>query len=147
MQFTDKPAALVPLFVALVHAVLVGAAFAELLLIWVVVVKFSDQRQEVIMRAIAAAAGLLLYLGSKTLGVSIPAFMLTALALGGKYTLGIVGAALPILTGWIVAWWLCRYLNSRSRRRDIAVLLYSIFRYLPDMPERVFASVRAEDDE
>ena len=106
-------------FHAALHVVLVAAIIGKLLLIWGVIVEFSPSGQERIMRSIAATCGLLLYLGAKALGVSIPMFLLGALTQSGAYMTGFLGALMPALLGFIVSWYVCRYFNSRDARKNL----------------------------
>ena len=71
------------------------------------------------MRSIAAVSGLLLYLGAKALGVSIPMFLLGALTQSGAYLTGFLGALMPALLGFIVAWYVTRFFNSRNARKNL----------------------------
>jgi hypothetical protein len=66
-----------------------------------------------------SAAGLLLYVGAKALGLSIPALVLHALGQSASFTTGLVGELLPALTGILVAWYVTRYFNSRNERRNL----------------------------
>src|ERR1044072_1349635 len=93
-------------FHGLVHVVLAAAALCELLLLGVVIWKFTSKGwQEKIMRSAAAVSGLLLYLGAKALGLSIPAFLLQVLGQGVSYTTGLIGVLVPWLSGLLVAWY------------------------------------------
>jgi hypothetical protein len=103
----QDPATMLAVFHAALNVVLVAAILGKVLLMWVVVAKFSPGWQEQIMRSIAATCGLLLYLGAKALGLSLPMFMLGALTQGGAY-----------VTGFLVAWYVTRYFNSRDARKN-----------------------------
>ena len=122
------PATLVVIFQVLINAVLIAAMGGKLLLLYTVIARFSPTWQERIMRSIAATCGLLLYLGAKALGVSIPMFLLGALTQSGAYLTGFLGALMPALLGFIVAWYVTRYFNSR---------LFAVFKYqpLPDVAD------------
>ena len=93
-MLTPNPTATAAIFHVLVHAALTAAALARILLIWAVIWPFATRRAEIIMRSAAAVCGLLIYLGAKTLGLSIPQFMLSALTQATSYTTGIVGEQL-----------------------------------------------------
>lgn len=75
------------------------------------------------MRSAGAVCGLLLYLGARSLGLSIPAFLLHALGQGTSLTTRIVGALLPAMTGILVAWYVTRYFNSLVSMRVLALAL------------------------
>jgi hypothetical protein len=118
MTMTD-PTAVAIVFTVLANAGLIGAMLGKLALLYTIVIKFSPSWQERVMRSIAATAGTLLYTGAKSVGISIPAFLLQALTEGGAYLTGIVGAMAPALVGYVVAWYVTRYLNSRNARRNL----------------------------
>jgi hypothetical protein len=71
------------------------------------------------MRSIAATAGVLLVLGSRAVGVSIPAFMLNALMLGGFYLTGVIGSIVPAAAGFAVAWVVISRFNSRNEFKNL----------------------------
>jgi hypothetical protein len=110
---------MVTIFTGLIHAVLVAAALCQLLLIAVVIARFNRSIQETIMRSAAAVAGVLLYLGAKALGLSIPAFLLEALTQGRAYLTGVAGAIAPAFIGFVVAWYVTGYFNSRNERKNL----------------------------
>jgi hypothetical protein len=93
--------------------------FGKLVLIYAVVARFSTSWQERIMRSIAAVCGLLLYLGAKALGLSLPSFLLQALTQSGAYLTGLMGALFPAMLGFLTAYYVTRYFNSRDARRNI----------------------------
>jgi hypothetical protein len=115
----QDPATMLAVFHAALNVVLVAAIGGKVLLMWVVVAKFSPGWQEQIMRSIAATCGLLLYLGAKALGLSLPMFMLGALTQGGAYVTGFLGALMPAMLGFLLAWHVTRYFNSRDARRNL----------------------------
>ena len=110
---------MIAVFHAALHVVLVTAIIGKLLLIYTVIAKFSSSTQERIMRAIAATCGMLLYLGAKALGLSLPMFLLGALTQGGAYLTGFLGALMPALLGFVVAMYCCHYFNSRNARKNV----------------------------
>jgi hypothetical protein len=110
---------MVTIFTGLIHAVLVAAALCQLLLIGAVIARFNRSTQETIMRSSAAVAGVLLYLGAKALGLSIPAFLLEALTQSGAYLTGLAGALAPAAVGFLVAWYVTGYFNSRNERKNL----------------------------
>jgi hypothetical protein len=97
-------AVMAAIFSLLVQGVLVLAAIAQLVLIWIVISGFGGSRQQVVMRAIAAVAGLLIYVGARSAGMTIPALLLDAMMLSGRYVSGFVGSVIPAATGLVVAW-------------------------------------------
>jgi hypothetical protein len=119
MPSIKDPTLLSGIFIVLVNAGLVAAMAGKLVLIYAIVAKFSPSWQERIMRSISAMAGCLLYVGAKAFGLSIPVFLLAALTEGRAYITGSVGALLPAGVGFIVAWYVTGYLNSRNARRNL----------------------------
>ena len=117
-MFND-PATMLAFFSTLIHLVLVSAALCQLLLLATVIAKFNRSTPEVIMRSAAAVAGVLLYLGAKAMGLSIPAFLLQAITQSGSYLTGLAGALLPAAVGFLVAWWVTRYFNNRNERKNL----------------------------
>jgi hypothetical protein len=117
------PATLAVVFSVILHAILIAAAFGIALLVWAVIAKFPAPegrlRQEIIMRSVAATAGVLLVLGSRAVGVSIPAFMLNALLLGGFYLTGVIGSIVPAAAGFAVAWVVISRFNSRNESKNL----------------------------
>jgi hypothetical protein len=99
------------------------AAAAQLALIWIVINSFGGGRQQVIMRAIAAVAGLLLYVGARSAGVTIPALLLDAMMLSGRYISGFVGSVIPAAVGVVVAWIVTSQFNNRRKHLVGARLL------------------------
>jgi hypothetical protein len=118
MHITD-PTTVAVVFTVLANAGLIGAMLGKLALLYTIVIRFSPSWQERVMRSIASTAGVLLYIGAKAVGISIPAFLLQVLTEGGAYLTGIVGAMAPAAVGYIVAWYVTRYLNSRNARRSL----------------------------
>lgn len=110
---------MVTIFEALVHLVLFLAAIGQILLVFVIITRFSSDMQEVIMRALAAACGLLIYIGSKTFGLSIPDLAFQALSTSFPVAIGLVGLVIPSFIGVLVAWYVISYLNSRNVLRKI----------------------------
>jgi hypothetical protein len=118
MQITD-PTTVAVVFTVLANAGLIGAMLGKFALLYTIIVKFSPSWQERIMRSIASVSGTLLYVGAKAFGLSIPVFLLRALTEGGALLTGAIGAMAPALVGYLCAWYLIRYLNSRNARRNL----------------------------
>jgi hypothetical protein len=117
------PATLAVVFAVILHAILVAAAFGIVLLVWAVIAKFPAPagrlRQKIIMRSIAAVAGVLVVLGSRAVGLSIPAFMVNAMMLGGYYVTGVLGSIIPGAAGLLVAWIVISRFNSRNEFKKL----------------------------
>ena len=112
-------ASLIVFFQVIIRIALAGAILSKFALLYAVVVKFSPSLPERLMRAIAATAGLLLYLGAKTVGLSVPAFLMQALLTSGALLTGVLGAVLPAAVGFVVAWYVTGYFSSRDARRAL----------------------------
>ena len=117
-MLTDQ-ATMLAIFSALIHLVLVSAALCQLLLITMVIARFNRSTPELIMRSAAAVAGVLLYLGAKALGLSIPAFLLQAITQSGSYLTGLAGTLAPAAVGFVVAWYVTGYFNNRNERKNL----------------------------
>jgi hypothetical protein len=118
MHPTD-PALVAVVFAVLANAGLIGMMLGKIALLYTIVVKFSPSWQERVMRSIASTAGVLLYVGAKSIGISIPVFLLPVLTEGGAYLTGALGALAAALVGYLCAWYVTRYLNSRNARRNL----------------------------
>lgn len=114
----DKPM-MVGIFTVLTHVTLLLAALGQLTLIIVIILKFSAFIQEQIMRSLAAACGLLIYVGAKAVGVSIPDLIIQSLSTTLPLSIGLLGIALPALSGFILAWYVVRFLNSTNALRNV----------------------------
>ena len=110
---------LIPLFHWLVYIILVGALFAKGLLLFIVIARFSPSGVEQIMRSIAAVCGLLLCLGAKAVGLSVPMLLLGALTQSGAYLTGFLGALMPAALGFLVSFFVVRFFNSRNARKNL----------------------------
>jgi hypothetical protein len=150
-MFND-PAMMASIFRVLVHLSLASAALSQILLIAAVVWKFSPRRTETIMRSAAAVCGLLLYLGAKALGLTIPEFLLYALTQSGSYLTGLIGALVPAITGFLCAWYVTRYFNSRNERKNIvgmrvlALVMTIVFHLFIDTYIATFDAAHHGDD-
>jgi hypothetical protein len=118
---------------------------------YTMITKLSPRWQEQIMRSIAATAGCLLYVGAKAFGLSVPTFLLAALTEGREYLTGFVGALLSAAAGFVVAWYVTGYLNSRNARRNLVgmrllalVMTVVFFLYADDYIASVDAAHQAD---
>jgi hypothetical protein len=123
--------ALAAIFGVLVQAVLVIAALCQLLLIGIVITSFGGSRQQLIMRAVAATVGLLIYVGARSAGITIPALLLDAMMLSGRYVSGFIGSVIPAAVGLLVAAIVTSQFNNRRKHlvgaRLLALLLAVTF--------------------
>lgn len=140
-MLTD-PAVMVAVFRVLVHLALAAAAISQIVLIGAVIWKFSPRMAEIIMRSAAAVCGLLLYLGAKAFGLSIPTFLLYALTQGGAYVTGIVGSLFPAATGFLVAWFERKNIVAM---RILALVMTMVFFLFMDTYVATFDVAHGED--
>ena len=71
---------MVQVFIVLLHVALLLAAVGQVTLIAVIILQFSSEMHEKIMRALATACGFLIYVGAKAVGLTIPDIMYKALS-------------------------------------------------------------------
>jgi hypothetical protein len=110
---------MVEIFHLLAHVVLIGAALGKFVLLWGIIWEIVPSGPERIMRSLASISGVLLYVGAKTFGLTIPGLLLASLAMGGAYTTRLFGAVFPAATGFLVSWFVCRFLSSRDARKNL----------------------------
>jgi hypothetical protein len=113
---------MVLIFTILTHLVLLAAALG---MIWLIVMVIggrffgqTDFNGETFMRCLAAACGLLLYLGSTAVGLSIPEMMFKALSTSFPIAIGVTGILFPACLGFLVSWYVIRELNSKDARQN-----------------------------
>jgi uncharacterized protein YecT (DUF1311 family) len=91
-----KAFSMVDIFDWLTHIVLLLAAFGMLILILTMILGLSKSRPvEATMRAVACACGLLLYISSKAIGLSLPDLVFNALATSFPWKVGLAGIIAP----------------------------------------------------
>jgi hypothetical protein len=112
------PAVFVIAFTWLLHAALLGAVLCQIVLLFVVITRFDRSTPETIMRSASAVAGLLLFITSLAMNLSIPALMLSVITQGGALMTGLFGAILPAAVGFLVAAYANRYFSNRDTRRN-----------------------------
>jgi len=74
---------------------------------------------EAIMRAVACACGLLLYISSKSGGFSLPDLVFNALSTSFTWKVGVAGFLAPSCLGFLSAWYVGRYLNSMDELKNV----------------------------
>lgn len=100
-----------------VHATLLLAALGQFVLILLVIFRFSSPPHEKAMRALAAGCGLLVYVGLKAAGISIPdAYRASSM---GAISVGTFGVALPFAAGLSIAWYSVRTLAGRNPEQNV----------------------------
>ena len=124
------------IFTILVHAALLFAAFGQFYLLLSVILRFSSYEHEKLMRGLSAACGLLIYVGSKALGLSIPTFIYESLSTTVPISIGLLGVIAPSVMGFVIAWYVVRYLNSKDAVRNVVgmrvltmIMTYVFFLY------------------
>jgi hypothetical protein len=117
---TEKVSIMVQIFYWLVHIVLLLAAVGIVILILTMVLGISSNRPiEAIMRAVACACGLLLYISSKAVGFSLPDLVFNALSTSFPWKVGIAGFIAPSCLGFLSAWYVGRYFNSADALKNV----------------------------
>jgi hypothetical protein len=101
-----------------VHATLLTAAIGQLVLIFLIMFGFASLKHEKIMRGLAAICGLLIYVGMKAAGFSIPDAMYRALSTS-VISVGLLGVLLPSAAGLLVAWYAIGILQSRHPEQNV----------------------------
>lgn len=96
------------------HLATLVAMGAMFYLIIIFVLK-ADDDIETIMRVLAAAGGLLLFLGGKTTGVSIPALMLSSIDSSGGMVAALIQYIFPAIAGSLITYLLFRSIRNSSR--------------------------------
>jgi hypothetical protein len=119
MMYPFQDGIMVGIFTIMVHAALLFAALGQFYLLLNLILRFSYHQHEKIMRALAAAAGLLIYVGSKSVGVSIPRLIYESLETTVPISVGILGVAIPSMSGFLIAWYVVRFLNSADAVRNV----------------------------
>ena len=82
---------------------------------------------EKVIRTTAAITGKLIYFGSKAVGVSIPSFMMKAVASTSYFSFGLFALIMPSAAGILVSWYIIKCID---RSEDIAtrvVIMVSAF--------------------
>jgi hypothetical protein len=118
MLQVHDPTAAAAAFHVLLHAVLLISLGSQVLLIVYTTVGLAPRRTEIVMRAGAATAATMLFLGARLLGATVPATLLPLLLVSGAFVTTAVGTVLPALLGLLVAWFIVRKLNSANERKD-----------------------------
>jgi hypothetical protein len=100
-----------------VHATLLLAVLGQFVLILLIIFRFSSPPHEKAMRVLAAGCGLLVYVGLKAAGISIPdAYRASSM---GAISVGTFGVALPFAAGLSVAWYSVRTLAGRNPEQNV----------------------------
>jgi hypothetical protein len=100
-----------------VHATLLLAVLGQFVLILTIIFRFSSPPHEKAMRALAVGCGLLVYVGVKAAGISIPDAY-RALSTGA-ISVGTFGVALPFAAGISVAWYSVRTLAGKNHEQNV----------------------------
>ncbi len=118
----EKTVAMV-LFV-LVH-VLTVATIISMLVFMAHVVRSGDDAVERLLRIAAFAAGLLLYLGGRAYGISIPSLMESSLRMAGSLAITLFGILMPMLSGILTALFCIHMMKSDSDIAARGLVLFS----------------------
>jgi hypothetical protein len=104
---------------SLVHLTLVGAAFGQVALIFVLIYGFSEAKHEKIMRALATVCGLLIYVVAKVHDLTFGDLFFQGMSEAVPFRIGLIGFVIPSGAGLLVAWYVVSYLNSMHPERNV----------------------------
>ena len=79
------------------------------------------------IRIAAFSTGLLIYIGSQALGISIPSLMMAAISTTNPLTMGLVGIILPSFIGTFVAWYIVKNINKDENLAARLIILITTF--------------------
>ncbi len=82
----------------------------------------SRQSRELIMRGVAVITGLLLYLGAKAAGLSIPSLSYDAMSTSFPFAIAMGGFVVPSLVGFVVSWFVIKHISGRDSGRDLIAM-------------------------
>lgn len=114
------------ILLGLVHLLVLGAIVGMIYFLWYVITEKSDPVEK-LLRVAALAAGLLIYVGAKALGISIPGLMASALAVTNPFTVGLLSVVVPAAAGTLVAWYCLRLMRRNSDVAARGLVLFSAF--------------------
>ena len=116
-------------FYTLTTAVLAGAAVLQVWLVWSLVtsswrhsVRDKTSAQELLMRVIAVVVGVLIYIGSKAIGVSVPQLAYDAMSPSFPFSVALGGVVFPTLLGFFVSWFIVRHIGGRNEFKDAVTM-------------------------
>lgn len=110
---------------AIAHLATLIAMGTMFYLIVIFVLK-ADDDIETIMRVLAAAGGLLLFLGGKSTGVSIPALMLSSIDSTGGIIAALIQYIFPAIAGSVITYLLFKSIKD-SKKDDNKRIYFLIF--------------------
>lgn len=115
-------------FTILTQAVLFAAALLQLWLIARLIlwpwgqIAAKNSHQETLMRGIAGVVGLMLYIGSRAIGVSVPELAFRAMSNSFPLTVALGGIVLPSAVGLLVSWFVVRHISGRDAQKDAVAM-------------------------
>ncbi|GEM_PF-2806865 len=86
-----------------------------------------DSILEKIIRITALSTGLLIYVGAKAIGISIPNLMIGGLGTLHPLSIGILGVIFPSFIGTFVAWYCIKNLNKHEDLAARLIILITTF--------------------
>jgi len=113
-------------FQALTHILIILSMLSILYLVANMIFS-SDDIIEKTVRISAFATGILIYYGSKTIGMSIPSMMIQSLMITKPFSLGLFGILFPSLTGYFVAWYCVKSIKKNDNTASRLIILIITF--------------------
>jgi len=132
---------MVTFFNILTHILVIGGIIAIFVFIGYMI-HISDTALEKGVRIASFATGLLIYIGSQSLGITIPSFLMLSLSTTNPFTIGLLGLLLPSFTGTFVAWYCIRnfYKNEFLAARLIILITTVIAILFGDIYAKAYAT-------
>ena len=82
----------------------------------------SRHERETLMRGIAIITGLLLYLGARAAGISVPELAYKAMSTSFPLAIALGGFVIPSLAGFVVSWFVIKHISGKDFERDVITM-------------------------
>lgn len=126
MENLTVETAMALLLFVLVNLLVLAALGATLVFLKNVILSNPDSIEK-LLRGAAFGSGLLIYVASKAMGMSIPELMGSALAVAAPLSFGFLGVVFPAVIGTFVAWYCLRLINQDDNKAARILVLFSAF--------------------
>lgn len=108
------------------HILVIAGILSVFYFIYYMIYK-TESILEKIIRISALTTGLLIYVGAKAVGISIPGLMMGGISTTNPLTIGFLGVIFPSLIGSFVAWFCIKNLNKSEDLAARLIILISTF--------------------